>query len=481
MELGAKIYAKVDNIIHEIKASIDEAQHEHERIENEFNSMKTRFDASKNLAEKKKELSKLCWLLLWTPIRDKEMEISDEQDRLQKISSLKKANDIELEAAAARMVKVEAERAQTVTIAQQLRTAYMTVCGETAAREAEKKQTEHELRLSLTNLSKKKQCIDEVQKEIALLNDQLHSVSENSQRDLASEYEQTGKQKETADQRMADFTKQYRELEGKEKELEAHVNAKNAAVQGIESEKRTVEQHLSKLLRDKQTAEETQKGRRFGADVPRILQLIQENAMRFRERPIGPIGNFVSMKEPKWTAPVEFHLRKSLGAFLCSSSDDRKTFEEMLRQSQVQHVPDIIVTKFSNRPHNTGQYEPPREYPTISRVVDVSNATVYNTLVDSEHIEGIVLFESDEGARRVMSQNPPQNAFQALTMSCCQVYPQQSGKPYRYYYNNPWHPRMLVDGPASFARNSDAEIHGLQEQLRGLEQQRQQVTERYKK
>ncbi|KAH7694177.1 SMC family domain-containing protein [Aphelenchoides avenae] len=106
-----------------------------------------------------------------------------------------------------------------------------------------------------------------------------------------------------------------------------------------------MEHRLSKLHRDKQTAEETQKSRRFGADVPRILQLIHENAMRFREMPIGPIGNFVSMKEPKWTAPVEFHLRKSLGAFLCSSSDDRKTFEEMLRQSRVQHVPDIIVTK----------------------------------------------------------------------------------------------------------------------------------------
>lgn len=34
--------------------------------------MKTRFDAGKNLSEKRKELSKLCWLLLWTPLRDKE-------------------------------------------------------------------------------------------------------------------------------------------------------------------------------------------------------------------------------------------------------------------------------------------------------------------------------------------------------------------------------------------------------------------------
>lgn len=68
--------------------------------------------------------------------------------------------------------------------------------------------------------------------------------------------------------------------------------------------------------------------------------------------------------------------------------------------------------------------------------------------------------------------------MQALTMSCCQVYPKMASKPYRYFYNNPWHPRMLAEGSASFARNFDAEIHGLQEQLRGFEQQMQQVTKR---
>lgn len=50
------------------------------------------------------------------------------------------------------------------------------------------------------------------------------------------------------------------------------------------------------------------------------------------------------MKDPKWAPPVEFHLRKNLGAFLCSNPGDRKTFEEVLRQGRVQQTPDIIVT-----------------------------------------------------------------------------------------------------------------------------------------
>lgn len=64
-----------------------------------------------------------------------------------------------------------------------------------------------------------------------------------------------------------------------------------------------------------------------------------------------------------------------------------------------------MTCRFTNRRHETRQYEPPRNYPTILRVVDVSNTVVFNTLVDNDHIEQIVLFESDEDARRVMSQN----------------------------------------------------------------------------
>lgn len=47
---------------------------------------------------------------------------------------------------------------------------------EAVARETEKKQTEHELRLSLGNVSKKKQSIEGLQNEIAQLTEQLQSV-----------------------------------------------------------------------------------------------------------------------------------------------------------------------------------------------------------------------------------------------------------------------------------------------------------------
>lgn len=39
------------------------------------------------------------------------------------------------------------------------------------------------------------------------------------------------------------------------------------------------------------------------------------------------------------------------------------------------------------------------------RAVDVSDVTVYNTIIDNDHIEQVVLFESDEEARHIMSQN----------------------------------------------------------------------------
>lgn len=58
-------------------------------------------------------------------------------------------------------------------------------------------------------------------------------------------------------------------------------------------EKQSVKHQIERIERDKHIFKQTQTDRmsRFGADVPRILQLIQQNASRFQQRPLGPIGD----------------------------------------------------------------------------------------------------------------------------------------------------------------------------------------------
>ena len=102
----------------------------------------------------------------------------------------------------------------------------------------------------------------------------------------------------------------------------------------------------------------------FGADVPRLVQAISENAHRFGKPPIGPIGklsqhitsllsiylcvnpgNHITLSRPEWASPVEYRLRNLLNSFICSSAEDRRVFDGLCRAIGINHVPQVIVTR----------------------------------------------------------------------------------------------------------------------------------------
>ena len=63
------------------------------------------------------------------------------------------------------------------------------------------------------------------------------------------------------------------------------------------------------------------------------------------------------------------------------------------------------IFSFTSQQLDTANNEPPPEFETILRVIEASNATVYNVLIDVTSVEGVVLFENDDEARRVMSSH----------------------------------------------------------------------------
>jgi len=83
----------------------------------------------------------------------------------------------------------------------------------------------------------------------------------------------------------------------------------------------------------------------FGKDVPRLLELIDTNINSFKKRPIGPIGNYIKLKDKKWANPIEFCLKNMIGTFLCDSSEDRKALDEICKTLQIRK-PNVITTEY---------------------------------------------------------------------------------------------------------------------------------------
>ena len=112
-------------------------------------------------------------------------------------------------------------------------------------------------------------------------------------------------------------------------------------------------------------------------------------------------------------------------------------------------------------PHDTRKFEPSEDYLTILRATQIDDTDVCNFLIDQTSIESILIFDTDQEARRKMDGyvsrfyifffnslfQCPENVRMAYTASGAQVFGSNGrGKGfYRFYASSKSHAKMLTD------------------------------------
>jgi structural maintenance of chromosomes protein 6 len=71
---------------------------------------------------------------------------------------------------------------------------------------------------------------------------------------------------------------------------------------------------------------------KYGRSLPNLLRQIEGEAWRGR-KPIGPIGNYVKLKDPQWKSVLQTQLGRLMTAFVVENSADRNQLIGMLKQS----------------------------------------------------------------------------------------------------------------------------------------------------
>lgn len=66
----------------------------------------------------------------------------------------------------------------------------------------------------------------------------------------------------------------------------------------------------------------------FGDNIPAVLQDIERE--RWNEKPIGPFGRFIKLKEPQWARTIESVLASTLDSFLVTNHQDQKKLAKIL-------------------------------------------------------------------------------------------------------------------------------------------------------
>lgn len=161
-------------------------------------------------------------------------------------------------------------------------------------------------------------------------------------------------------------------------------------------------------------------GNKMPAFVARIRQLHEQG--RFTELPRGPLGQYIKVKNKKWTAMVETVISPGmLTAFYVNSDADRNAINQLIqREFPEMRGRTIITSKFHKQVYNVreGCVEELRNAHSLMNLISVSDPVVMNCLIDQVRIETILAVEEQNLAIHLTSQseNVPRNLQKVVVM-----------------------------------------------------------------
>lgn len=160
----------------------------------------------------------------------------------------------------------------------------------------------------------------------------------------------------------------------------------------------------------------------FGDDMVQLVDMLERAHKngQLKRMPVGPLGNFIEVKNAKYRPYVEDVLGMMLTAFCVDNSEDLVVFRNVLKNLQMARQPSVLCAPFSNTVYNvTGKCVVPDAHTVrLMDVIVVQNPIAMNCLIDSCSIETILFAESFDHASHLTSkkENVPRNLSKLILL-----------------------------------------------------------------
>ncbi|CCK69031.1 DNA repair protein SMC6 KNAG_0B06010 [Huiozyma naganishii CBS 8797] len=196
-------------------------------------------------------------------------------------------------------------------------------------------------------------------------------------------------------------------LESNDKALENERASAISEVQRIITERTAELQNISKGMDSFLS--------NFDPNIEMLLKTINHNKHRFRELPIGPLGNYISVKDEfkEWLRPIQRYLSSSLSSFVVTNAADNKLLRQIIKQCRLRTNIPIVTYKFSNFNFENGKPQGP--HTTVLDVLSFKDPKISRLLVDLNKIEKVVLIKNKDEARNYL-RSGPRNVTMALAL-----------------------------------------------------------------
>ncbi|PLW58540.1 hypothetical protein PCANC_00062 [Puccinia coronata f. sp. avenae] len=165
--------------------------------------------------------------------------------------------------------------------------------------------------------------------------------------------------------------------------------------------------NLTKEMRNNQSAVQeyasTRKNRLllFGKTADKLKQAIDSNN-GWTEKPIGPLGYYIQVKDKSWQSVLETVLGGSVTSYLVSNENDERLLRQLM--SRCDCNTSIIRSRRDLFDYSAGEPDP--EHFTILRALKFDDEFVKRALINDLRIEKTILVEHRRVGDPIMS-NPP--------------------------------------------------------------------------
>ncbi|KAI9878468.1 MAG: Structural maintenance of chromosomes protein 6 [Pleopsidium flavum] len=135
------------------------------------------------------------------------------------------------------------------------------------------------------------------------------------------------------------YNQHFNSISGLEEDKKLAQNEHAAANGPIEQKRIEVQQcenQLQRLMRDR-----GQQQGSYHENMPRLIRAIQQDD-RFREQPVGPIGNHVRLLKPVWSNILERSFGATLNSFIVTSKQDQGCLSNLMQRLNWYKPPALV-------------------------------------------------------------------------------------------------------------------------------------------
>jgi chromosome segregation ATPase len=174
------------------------------------------------------------------------------------------------------------------------------------------------------NVAKAKQNVAKCKRDIETENRRLEDANGGANARKLAEIDNAKQQVIEAKSNFDTHSDQRSGLGAKRDEAQKEVKRLENLVGNKRRECQEAEQQLASL-----NSNRGDKMAGFDREMPKLLQAIQRE-QRFREKPIGPMGLHIKLRDPKWSGVLEAVLNSVLTSFLVTSKADQVLLSDIL-------------------------------------------------------------------------------------------------------------------------------------------------------